>query len=425
MGRYTPLFPFLFDHIPGIDLFRRPVGATFIFVLGLGFLSGHLATDYVRDGIPSCPSAMVAAGLIAVASLLAWAVAFSTLSSKGWVAAYEIGKVLPLYLGLIAILIWPKTRRARVAAISLAVAFTAAELITHNAASALNAEPRSYYAMLETPTGETARIVDVINQDTRQHPKRGARPRVEIVGLGGPWQNAAMVLGLEATNGYNPLRIGPYDRLVSPGESPYTPLHRLFPASFPGYDCLLGRLLGLQYVVLDRPIEKMPYLKERTVADAIMAGPHTWIYRLAEAAPRVTLENRVEFADADEYISEGRFPATIAASEVLVDSDDDLSQTYPSSIAGKSGKAEIVAWRPDRVDIEVETSVPTILTLHDPWYPGWKVEVDNVPRPILRTDVLFRGVEIPAGAHKVVFTYRPLSIENLWAAAQTLFRVSD
>jgi hypothetical protein len=29
--------------------------------------------------------------------------------------------------------------------------------------------------------------------------------------------------------------------------------------------------------------------------------------------------------------------------------------------------------------------------------PGWKVEVDNVPQPILRTDVLFRGVEIPAG----------------------------
>src|SRR5271163_966653 len=51
-GCYTPLFPFLFDHVPGIDLFRRPVGATFIFVLGLGFLSGHLATDYVRDGVP-------------------------------------------------------------------------------------------------------------------------------------------------------------------------------------------------------------------------------------------------------------------------------------------------------------------------------------------------------------------------------------
>jgi hypothetical protein len=415
LGRYTPLFPFLFDHIPGIDLFRRPVGATFIFVLGLGFLSGHLVTDYVRDGIPRCSSAMVAAGLVSVASLLAWAVAFSMLSSKGWAAAYEIGKVLPLYFGLIAILIWPKTRRMRVAAIGLAVAFTAAELITHNAASALNAEPRSYYAMLETPTGETERIVDVINQDMRQHPKRGARPRVEIVGLGGPWQNAAVVFGLEATN----------DRLVSPGESPYTPLHRLFPASFPGYDCLLGRLLGLQYVVLDRPIEKMPYLKKRTIADAIMAGPRTWIYRFAEAVPRVTLESRVEYADADEYISEGRFPATIAPSEVMVDSDDDLSQTYPSSLAGKPGKAEIVAWRLDRVDIEVETSVPAILTLHDPWYPGWKVEVDNVPQPMLRTDVLFRGVEIPAGAHQVVFTYRPLSLENLWAAAQTLFKVSD
>jgi len=417
-GRYTPIFPFMFEHAPGIDLFRRPVGATFIFVLGLAYLSGYLATDYVRHGNPSCPPAVITAGIIAIASLLAWAIAFSAIKSKGWAAAYEIGKMLPLYIGMIAILVWPTTRPARIAAIGLAVAFTAGELIMRNVASQLNAEPRSYYAMLEGPTGETAHIVDVIKQDMRQHSEKGARPRVEIVGLGGPWQNAAMVLGLEATNGYNPLRIGPYDRLVSPGESPWTSLHRRFPASFPGYDCLLGRMLGLQYVVIDRPIEKMPYLTRQTVADAIVSGPKVWIYRLDGVAPRVTLQTRVRVANSSEYIDEGQFPENIAPSEVLVDSDDDLSQTYSPLIAEKSGKAEIVEWRPDRVEIRVETGVPSILSLHDPWYPGWEAEVDDVPQPILRTDVLFRGVEIRAGAHKVTFTYRPLSIENLWAAAR-------
>ena len=42
-------------------------------------------------------------------------------------------------------------------------------------------------------------------------------------------------------------------------------------------------------------------------------------------------------------------------------------------------------------------------------------------KEILRTNILFRGVEVPAGLHKVVFTYRPLSFKNLSTIVQQLF----
>ncbi len=423
-GRYTPLFPLLFKHVPGVDLFRRPVGGTFIFVLALAYLSGLLATDYVREGVGLRRVAPIVVGAASVAALLVWAIAFSAKSGKGWVAAMEVAKCAPIYLGLIALLLVPKSPRARATALSIAVLYTAGELILRNAASVLNAEPRSAYAMLEAPTGDAARIVDAIKRDMRVNPDGIGRPRVEVVGLGGPWQNAAMVYGIEATNGYNPLRIGPYDRLVSPGEDTYTPLHRRFPTSFPGYDCLLGRLLGLEYVVLDRPIEQMPNLSRRTVAEAIVAGPKSWIYRLAKVSPRVTVESRVQVADADAYVDAGKFPAALPPAEVMVDADDKLTQRYGAASTGPA-KAKIVAWRPDRIEIEVETKSPSILTLHDPWYPGWQVEVDGVRKPVLRTDVLFRGVELPAGARKVVFAYRPLSLGNLWSALQSALAADE
>jgi hypothetical protein len=416
VGRATPLFSFLFEHVPGIDLFRRPVGATFIAILALAFLTGHLLSDYVRHGVPRAPAWVVALSIAAVAALLAWAVAFSAHSAKAGPAALEIAKAAPIYLALIALLVLARSVHARLVAACVAAAFTAGELVARNAAASFNAEPRSYYALLERPAGDDIRIVQAIERAVAQDRTRTMRPRVEVVGLGGPWQNAAMVLGLEATNGYNPMRIGPYDMLVAPGEDPWTTEHRHFPQSFPRYDCLLSRLLSLEFVVLDRPIEKMPYLKERPAADLIMAGPEAWIYKLHDPAPRVSLAGIVRLAHADSLVKAGRFPASMPNGEVWIDDRDKLRQRYPGAGAHAPGTAEIADWRPDRVEVAVDSQAAAILTLHDLWYPGWEVEVDGVSRPLLRADVLFRGVEVPAGPHRVVFSFRPLSAANLMAA---------
>src|SRR5262249_43406830 len=145
--------------------------------------------------------------------------------------------------------------------------------------SSLNAESPAYYSVLQQPTGADAQALSVLEREIAERHRQGERPRIEGVGVSGPWQNVAMARGLEATNGYNPLRIGSYDRLVSPGETTYIVNQRLFPASFDGYDCALARELGLEYVVLGRPIDEVPHLPRRPVLDVLMAGPKIWIYR--------------------------------------------------------------------------------------------------------------------------------------------------
>src|SRR5262249_9113158 len=157
-----------------------------------------------------------------------------------------------------------------------------ADLLWWNVAFRLNAESRSHYTVLDQPQLADAQALGVLDRAVRERQQRGERPRVEVVGLGGPWQNLAVVRGLEAINGYNPLRIGFYDRLVSPGESNWQLDQRDFPASFDGYDCALARTLGLEFVVLGAPIEKVPHLARRPVADVLKAGPDVWIYRLQD-----------------------------------------------------------------------------------------------------------------------------------------------
>jgi O-antigen/teichoic acid export membrane protein len=50
-----------------------------------------------------------------------------------------------------------------------------------------------------------------------------------------------------------------------------------------------------------------------------------------------------------------------------------------------------------------------VLVLADVMFPGWMASVDGVSTPVLRTDALFRGVELGPGEHTVILEYRPLS----------------
>jgi hypothetical protein len=51
--------------------------------------------------------------------------------------------------------------------------------------------------------------------------------------------------------------------------------------------------------------------------------------------------------------------------------------------------------------------------------------VDGERRPILRANLLFRGVEVSPGRHRIAFEFRPLSIDNLSAATADLMSKNE
>lgn len=70
-------------------------------------------------------------------------------------------------------------------------------------------------------------------------------------------------------------------------------------------------------------------------------------------------------------------------------------------------KVELLEEKANRLVFGVRSDVPGWLLLADPWYPGWRAQVDQQDSPIFRADYLFRAVWLPEGEHRVVFTYRP------------------
>jgi hypothetical protein len=422
LGRYTPLFPWAFDWVPGVNFFRRPIDGNFVFLAILAILVGYLLTDYVKDGVPRRRILLAAAVAGAVLAIMAWAVIFSGRSGHAADAAFEVLRMAPFPLLVIAILSLARKAPARQWAAAGAVALATAELLWWNGLSAMNGEHRRHYAVLEQPSGADAEVLQLLEQAVRERHRNGERPRIEVMGVGGPWQNAAVVRGLEAINGYNPLRIGVYDKLISPGETTYLSEQREFPASFENYDCALARALGLEYVVLDRPIEQVPNLAKRPVAELLRDGPKLWVYRLRNAIPRLVFTDRVQVADADVVNTYGELAVSLSTDRVLIDDDTPPSRQYSMVGSGHSGSARMLSWRPDRIEIEVDSPQGGMLVLHETYYPGWVAEIDGKPARILRADVLFRGVEVPPGRRQVMFRFAPLSFGNLASALASALR---
>jgi hypothetical protein len=70
--------------------------------------------------------------------------------------------------------------------------------------------------------------------------------------------------------------------------------------------------------------------------------------------------------------------------------------------------ATITTREADRVEIETAGAAGR-LVLADPAYPGWHVSVDGHAARAT-TDGLFRAVTVPAGRHRVIWTFRPATL---------------
>jgi len=72
-----------------------------------------------------------------------------------------------------------------------------------------------------------------------------------------------------------------------------------------------------------------------------------------------------------------------------------------------SGEARIVERRGDFLSIDTKASAPGFLVVTEAFDAAWKARVDGVPSAIFAANGGFRGVEIPAGRHRVEMRYRP------------------
>lgn len=180
-----------------------------------------------------------------------------------------------------------------------------------------------------------------------------------------------------------------------------------------------GKVYGAgRVLLLDDPGERMPAIANMQVflvpflfgdspgIEAIGAWGALRGYREKNPVPRACLARHVERTDPDRISVQLGSPDADPRSTVY------LATEHLPSVRSGEGTVTWISRQTDRLEWAVEAKDDTVLFVSDTDYPGWEAEVDGVETPILRADITFRAVAVPAGAHKVVMRFRPASARN-------------
>ncbi|MBN1426770.1 MAG: YfhO family protein [Anaerolineae bacterium] len=372
LGGYTPVFPWLYHHVPTFSMFQAPARWMLLAVFAISVL-GAVGIDgwrVTRRGLKHARLVTVG-GVSVLIGVAGAAIGANVIEPTYLMATTRLGITIIMLGGIF--LVFPKVAydaRWRpwweVGVLSL----LAIDLVT--AHWGLNPTlPADYYHQ----TSELAQnfAADFEGYRTFYMPDQEQQAKIDSfldfnnLMFGDQHMmrvalvpNIGMDAGVAGANNFEPLQVGYHAQLLQSldGKAP---------------DEVLSTLQKMNVGVL---LSGDPYPGFELLAEA---GP-VKAYRVPDPWPRAALASCSEVGDAlvCERIEEGQ--ATITLDE------------------------------PNRVGVTVEADSSTMLVLADTFYPGWQATVDGAPVPIQRANGAFRAVDVPAGRHEVVFEYGPVSV---------------
>jgi hypothetical protein len=407
LGRYTPVFHVAF-HLPGVDFFRRPADATFVFGALAALTAGWCAHRALADDLFAAPRRRLPA--IALTGLVL-AVAALTALSRGKLAASALAIASGASFLMLALLwLFEGARlsraRPRVAMVALAALMTLDLAVGNRPNESTGLPPQDYDILRADTRNDTIRL---LKGKLAEGARAGRRDRVELAGLGFHWPNAGLVHDMDNLLGYNPIRLKLFVAATGALDHVALPEQRVFTPFFPSYGSVAADLFGLRYIALGAPAETIdPSLKPGDLTLIARTGDG-YVYENPRALPRAFVAETAIAVDFTALLKDGKWPAFDPRNAVLLEKPD---RAAGAPVGDGPARAQIVEYVNTRVRVGVDAPRGGWLVLNDVWHPGWIAALDGAPAEILRANGVFRAVALPPGTHEVAFEFRPL--QGLW-----------
>ena len=424
LGKYTPVYNFLYEYVPLFNRLRWPAKALQLVVFSVSVLSGLGFQILIeKDGLGKSARRMLLIAVLlwiliwiglAVTYLvnyrspefLQWLTAkedpFSAIQFQDLLKDYRRALfVLGLSLAVVVLIVLGRRKGTLTCIAVLCIAYL--NLFSVSREIHFTAPAEIYEQAMESTQ---VKVPDTVSQLHRVHSLYG---KVQQRFYGSrdselfSWAQSASVgdsclpFSIFRTWGGGTLRmLRPYQ------------VHRILKSLPPLQANRLADILNIKWVVLGEPFKQ------------ILSGEAPREIKWAERSnplPRAFLVTKWHvISDWKRALESLLSPSVDPLQEAVVESaSTDHGQTgaMPTTETGladpnlERGKIVSVNYDWNRCDLEVQTDSPSLLVLNDPWHPGWIAKVDGQKTPVLRANVLFRGVMIEPGRHHVEFIYSP------------------
>lgn len=156
------------------------------------------------------------------------------------------------------------------------------------------------------------------------------------------------------------------------------------------------RLANVKYIISNQSLDSKAELEGR------VQRINSLIYEIRDHLPRAWLVGQlhsIEKGTGDELIDGSFDPASSAITK------SEIITTYSKPFFREVDSIKYEGY--GKIHIELTAQEPAILVLSESSYPGWRVWVDGEEKECLWLNLLFQGVGIGTGKHKIDFIFRP------------------
>lgn len=367
LGSYTPVYPFLYAHLPLSNLLRYPeklfLGVHALIAAGAAFGTAAIVAGLARRG-----GSPLAARASAVLGVLLCVAVFADLARANRAALYA-----------------PRP-----------------DVVLDPPASvrAILADAAARRAAGDPSDGERAPRV-YANERGRPIPR--SLPAAVALDRNLPWGAVGELYGLANVNAPSSLNLVKHEWLQQElGAVPRA--------------TALGALaaLGTRYVTSWVRLDEAPDASPLPVPEERIGVK---LYALAEVQPRAFVTRRVRAA-ADAHEALARFVAgdggahtglalvRRGALPAAAFAEPPLAAPATADAAGEPPPHFLHDGR-SALEIEAVLHAPGLLVVNDTMLDGWSATVDGVPAPIVEVNGLVRGVWLDRGTHRVAMRYVP------------------
>jgi hypothetical protein len=206
----------------------------------------------------------------------------------------------------------------------------------------------------------------------------------------------SILLGLDEIQGYSPVQLDRYWRLVRRVDR--VPLF-YSAATFQSLPPQILKLFGVRWVIASgSPPQGM--------SEVGREGSNV-LYRVDQAVGRTSVVFSWRRLASGQALDAVLAPGFDAGQTAILEEDPKLGATVLTQPGkGATGEATYDETDPEHVVVRTTTSAPGLLVIRNAFDEGWHAKVDGEDAPLLRADYLMQAVAVPAGQHTVELEYR-------------------